>query len=391
MATITFNGVTLEVTKRQGWTLDVRTALYFDEVNKAMPGGVVIIQGSYNKTVSASAGTHDGPGALDLKPADPARRNTDGYKLLEKICRERGGAAWFRPWANNYHVHIIVIGTQGLPRIAANQINSYLAGRDGLVSNLRISGVINTTFEKWKQSILNIGAAVSDYVKVQLIQKEVGLTADGVWGSWTDGAMWRIKAASQRGATWFNSVSVTDKKLVQKYVGAYQDGIWGPATAACVKNKVVDIQRILGVTADGVWGPVTDKAYLTFRAKVIKVPAPKPAPAPVRIDTGLITVNLSDAIYRSRLKVGSERSNDVARYQAALWNKAAATTREAWAKKWGINRSQVADGVYGKATADLTKIHYNWLVRSQPKGGWTKDATEPGPGLLKYLGFKSIR
>jgi len=390
MATMTYNGVTLEVTKRQGWTLDVRTAQYFDAVNAAMPGGVVIIQGSYNKSVDASAGTHDGPGALDLKPASSAYRNTAGYTKLQTICRERGGAAWFRPWANNYHVHVIVIGTKGLPTIAARQVASYLDGRDGLVSNLRISGVINTTFEAWRNAINAIGAAVSKTAKVKLIQAELGLTTDGVWGSWTDGAMWRIKAASQKGAVWFNAASLSDRKLVQKYVGAYQDGIWGPATAAQVKNKVIDIQRILGVPADGVWGPVTEKAYSTFRASVIVLPKPA-APAPARIDTSYINVNLGATIYRSRLKIGAPKHGDVARYQASLWNKAAVSTREAWAKKWGITRSQVADGVYGKATADLTKIHYAWLAKSRPGQGWTPTATEPGPALLKYLGFTSIR
>lgn len=392
MATRTYNGVTLEVTKRQGWTLDVRTAAYFDAVNSAMPGGVVIIQGSYSTGVSASAGTHAGPGALDLKPADPNRRNTDGYKLLEKICRERGGAAWFRAWTNNYHVHIIVIGTQGLPKIARDQIASYLAGRNGLVSNLKITGVINTTFEKWKQAILNIGAAVSDSAKVRLLQQAVHQTVDGVWGEQTDIDLRNTIATAKEKYTgvYFKRWSPEQRKRMQKSWGAYQDGIWGTATATFAKKTTIDMQRALGVPADGIWGPVTDKAYLALKAKMYKGTTTT-VPKPVVINTAVISVDLGRTITRSNLKVGHPKSSDVARYQAALWNKASASTRLNWAKKWGIKREQVADGIYGKATADLTKIHYSWLARSRPGQGWTPGATEPGPSLLKYLGFKSIR
>jgi peptidoglycan hydrolase-like protein with peptidoglycan-binding domain len=403
MATKTYNGVTLEVTKRQGWTLDTRTALYFDEVNKAMPGGVLIIQGSYNKTVDASAGTHDGPGALDLKPAAASQRTTAGYNLLQKIARERGGAAWFRAWKNNYHVHIIVIGTKGLPRIAANQVTSYLNGRDGLVSNLKISGVINTTFEAWRNAFNAIGAAVSTTAKVKLMQKAVRQTVDGNWGEQTDIDLrnTRAEALAKYTGAYFNKWNADQKKRMQKSWGAYQDGIWGTATAAWAKKTVIDIQRALGVTADGIWGPVTDKAYNDLRAKMYKAPAkpaapkpapvvPKPAPKPT-LNTGTIAVNLSATIYRSNLKTG-KKNGDVARYQAALWNKAAVSTRAAWAKKWGItNQKAVWDGVYGPATADLTKIHYAWLAKSRPGQGWTPNATEPGPSLVSYLGFKSVR
>ena len=295
MATKTYNGVTLEVTKRQGWTLDTRTAEYFDAVNSGMPGGVVIIQGSYNTSVGASAGTHDGPGALDLKPADPNKRNTAGYKQLETVARQRGGAAWFRPWANNYHVHIIVIGTRGLPAIAAKQVVSYLNGRDGLVSNLRITGVINTTFEKWKNAVLNIGAAVSDNAKVRLMQKAVRQTVDGVWGEQTDIDLRNTRAEALAGykGKYFNMWNDVQQKRMQKSWGAYQDGLWGPATAALAKKAVIDIQRALGQTADGIWGPVTDRAFVALRQKIYKgtsglpsVPvatAPKPA-APKPID-----------------------------------------------------------------------------------------------------------
>lgn len=394
MATKTYNGVTLTITKRQGWTLDERTAAYFDAVNSAMPGGVVIIQGSYSKSVSASAGTHDGPGALDLKPADPNKRNTAGYKQLETIARQRGGAAWFRPWANNYHVHIIVIGTPGLPSISAKQITSYLNGRDGLVSNLRITGVINTTFEKWKNSITQIGALVSDSAKVRLLQKAVRQTVDGVWGEQTDIDLrnTRAEALVKFNGTYFKKWNLEQRKRMQKSWGAYQDGIWGPATATFAKKSTIDIQRALNVTADGIWGPVTEKAYAALKAKMYKgakpaAPAPKPAAQPI---TAKIPVGMTATINRANLKVGKKNS-DVSRYQAALFNAVADSTKINWAKKWGLSRKDIFDGQYGQATADLTKIVYNWLAKSRPGQGWTPGATEPGPALLKHIGFKSVK
>jgi hypothetical protein len=396
MATKTYNGVTLNVTKRQGWTLDVRTADYFDAVNTAMPGGVVIVQGSYNKSVDASAGTHDGPGALDLKPADPNRRNVAGYKLLEKICRERGGAGWFRPWKNNYHVHVIVIGTPGLPRIAANQVTAYKNKRDGLVSNLLVSGVVITTFEAWRNAVTKIGAAVSDAAKVKLLQKAVRQTADGVWGEQTDIDLrnTRAEALVKFNGSYFNKWNTDQKKRMQKSWGAYQDGIWGPATATFAKKSTIDIQRALGVTADGIWGPVTDKAYNALKAKMYKgakpaTPKPAPKPATPAFNVSKVPVGMTGTIRRANLKSGKKNS-DVARYQAALFNSVADSTKINWAKKWGLSRADVYDGVYGKATEDLTKIVYNWLARTYPGQGWTPNATEPGPSLLKRIGFKSV-
>lgn len=394
MATRTYNGVTLEVTKRQGWTLDNRTAAYFDAVNAAMPGGVVIIQGSYNDTVDASANTHNGPGALDLKPADPNRRNTAGYKLLEKIARQRGGAAWFRPWANNYHVHIIVIGTPGLPRVAANQVASYKAGRDGLVSNNRVGGIIITTFEKWKASVsqvvTGVGQAVSNAVRVKSLQKAVRRSQTGVWDEQTDIDLrnTRAEAVEKYTGAYFKRWNTDQKKRMQKTWGAYQDGIWGPATKSFAKNTVVAIQRALSVPADGVWGPTTDKAYFALKAKMYK----KATPAkPAGETTGDIKpVSMTLPISAANIRMGKKNS-DVARYQAALWNVMDDATRNNWKKKWKLSRTDIYDGVYGQATADMTKIVYNYLARAKPGQGWTAGATVPGPGLLRYIGFKNVK
>ncbi len=95
-----------------------------------------VVQGSYNRGVSASAGTHDGGGALDL--------STYGWgdlkdkKWIVKQGRLCGFAAWLRPtrpglW--NEHVHGIAIGDGEADPSAKAQVAEYYRGGDGLVGS----------------------------------------------------------------------------------------------------------------------------------------------------------------------------------------------------------------------------------------------------------------
>lgn len=95
----------------------------------------VVTQGSYQSTVAASAGTHDGGGAVDL------RWTGDGSDVL--ALRKAGFAAWHRwpaqgPWPD--HVHAVLIGHPALAPSAARQVESYRAGRNGLASNAADDG-----------------------------------------------------------------------------------------------------------------------------------------------------------------------------------------------------------------------------------------------------------
>lgn len=95
-----------------------------------------VVQGSYNSGVGASAGTHDGGGAIDVSTygwGDAADK-----KWIIKQGRLAGFAAWLRPtlpgvW--NEHAHAVAIGDPELARGAANQVKSYYAGRNGLANN----------------------------------------------------------------------------------------------------------------------------------------------------------------------------------------------------------------------------------------------------------------
>lgn len=89
-----------------------------------------ITQGSYQSSVTASAGTHDRGGAVDLRWCG------HGYCIL--ALRQAGMAAWHRnpeqgPWVD--HIHAVVYGHPDLAPAAARQITALLAGRNGLANN----------------------------------------------------------------------------------------------------------------------------------------------------------------------------------------------------------------------------------------------------------------
>jgi hypothetical protein len=96
------------------------------------------LQGSWSGSVGASAGTHSGAGAIDL---DARRLTTDQRVQLATVMRQVGFAAWVRGpdgWAGGFdtwHVHGIAVGATGLSPAAADQVDDYRAGRDGLARN----------------------------------------------------------------------------------------------------------------------------------------------------------------------------------------------------------------------------------------------------------------
>lgn len=122
--------------------LDHAQALYREE------GGLVvfrnaIMQGSYNPgAVSASFGTHDGGGALDISVRDPLDRRvlTAEIEPMLRALRFAGFAAWLRDTDSLYpgspiHIHAIAIGDAELSEAAGDQIDGtfgYLRGYDGL-------------------------------------------------------------------------------------------------------------------------------------------------------------------------------------------------------------------------------------------------------------------
>jgi hypothetical protein len=91
-----------------------------------------IVQGSYNKGVTQSGGTHDGGGALDISVFNMTAAQRD--RVVREL-RETSFAAWYRPpipgvWGA--HIHAIAIGDQEMSPQAAQQVVWYKQGLNGL-------------------------------------------------------------------------------------------------------------------------------------------------------------------------------------------------------------------------------------------------------------------
>lgn len=116
--------------KHNGKTVDRYTHFALLAAEARLGYKLTIVQGSYNTSVSASAGTHAGGGVIDLTAYDYARK--------VRVLRELGFAAWYRapgegPWSP--HIHAILIGNGKLSSSAQSQVASYKAGRNGLSNN----------------------------------------------------------------------------------------------------------------------------------------------------------------------------------------------------------------------------------------------------------------
>lgn len=110
--------------------VDALTIAALEQAEEYAGHEFAITQGSYQSSVSASAGTHDRGGALDLAwTGDP-----DDVRAL----RRAGFAAWHRspaqgPWG--HHIHAVVVDHPDLAPSAARQVVAYRNGRNGLANN----------------------------------------------------------------------------------------------------------------------------------------------------------------------------------------------------------------------------------------------------------------
>lgn len=115
---------------RDGKKVDALTDAALKRAEKILGYTLTITQGSYNTTVAASKGTHDGGGVVDLMPWDRERK--------VRALRAVGFAAWFRPaipglWPA--HIHAVHIGHAKLAPVAFRQVQAYLDHRNGLKDN----------------------------------------------------------------------------------------------------------------------------------------------------------------------------------------------------------------------------------------------------------------
>lgn len=167
-----------DLTTYDGDRVDWLTRAALEATAKRLGYDLTITQGSYNAGgVTASAGTHDGGGVVDLAPYDHAR------KVLE--LRRTGFAAWYRPelWRDGVrvwppHIHAVLMGNARLSSAARAQVQAYLAGKDGLAGNGPDNGPRNFTDRRftWRAGMRRITKARA------LIARADALLATGVRG-----------------------------------------------------------------------------------------------------------------------------------------------------------------------------------------------------------------
>lgn len=100
----------------------------------------IITQGAYMKDVgggaSASAGYHDGGGALDFRTRHLTSEQTGE---LVRSLRRHGWAAWLRNKQHggftDPHVHAVLLGDKQAAKGALSQMAEYKAGGDGLAGS----------------------------------------------------------------------------------------------------------------------------------------------------------------------------------------------------------------------------------------------------------------
>jgi hypothetical protein len=140
-----------------------------------------IYQGCWNAGgVSASAGTHDGGGAIDTDRYDSDKELT--------VIREAGWAAWGRG-NDKYgdgmdpHNHWICNGCNDLSSGAEDQVDDYNAGRNGLANNGKDPGPDVRPLPTWDDALADYDQGVFGMTKPVAFDnaKEQTFTGDGTW------------------------------------------------------------------------------------------------------------------------------------------------------------------------------------------------------------------
>lgn len=103
---------------------------------RRFPGLTIVpMQGSWSN-VDASAGTHRGAGAVDIRTR---HLTTEQRIALVRVLKDAGLAAWYRTTAQGFdgeHIHALDIGGQlGMDPYAKWQVKQYDAGRLALATN----------------------------------------------------------------------------------------------------------------------------------------------------------------------------------------------------------------------------------------------------------------
>lgn len=118
------------------------------ELQRVSGEAILLTQGSYSVSVSASAGTHDGGGVVDV--------NVSGWNYtviwnVLKVARSMGLIAWYRTKAQGfeYHIHVVRRDCGDLSPAARAQVVQYLNGQNGLAGHGADDGPLGYTSVTW--------------------------------------------------------------------------------------------------------------------------------------------------------------------------------------------------------------------------------------------------
>jgi peptidoglycan hydrolase-like protein with peptidoglycan-binding domain len=135
----------------RGGLMNTRTKAMLVAAEGLLGYGLTVTQGSYNPGgVDASAGTHDGGGALDISVSgmSAATRTTVARNL-----RLVGFAAWIRTPAQGfaYHIHAIALADPDQSSGAQHQSGDYYLGFNGLAGRGADDGPVVSPKQTWEE------------------------------------------------------------------------------------------------------------------------------------------------------------------------------------------------------------------------------------------------
>lgn len=134
----------------EGFKMDDRTRDMLVTARGICWAPLTITQGAYSNSVSASAGTHDGGGVIDIGAVklSPAQRD-EAVASLRKV----GFAAWLRTPAQSnwpFHIHCVAVGCPDLSGAAKAQVTDYKNNRNGLASHGQDDGPRSWVTVTWE-------------------------------------------------------------------------------------------------------------------------------------------------------------------------------------------------------------------------------------------------
>jgi hypothetical protein len=136
-----------------GQTVNTRTADMVKAAEKKAKVDFSLTQGSYNPGgESASGGTHDGGGVIDISV-----RGLSDTTAVVKALREVGFAAWHRTPSQGdwpHHIHAVAISDTDMSPQAQAQVGDYFKGLNGLAGHGKDDGpkVKKVTWEEYMRS-----------------------------------------------------------------------------------------------------------------------------------------------------------------------------------------------------------------------------------------------